>query len=73
VTKTQTVDLAAWPTPPCPKCGRDVKALLIETPVEDFFGSARIARGREMYLQPCGHPISGYTLRDEQVEWMPYV
>jgi hypothetical protein len=73
VTETQTVDLAAWPTPPCPKCGQEVTALLIDTPVEDFFGPAKIAQGRTMYLAPCAHVIGGYTVQGDVVEWMPYV
>lgn len=72
MTETQTVDLTAWPTPPCPHCGRDVKALRIES--YDGFdviytAPTRVPFSRLMNLQPCGHPISGYVVQGEQVEW----
>jgi hypothetical protein len=74
VTETQTVDLADWLTPPCPKCGQEVTTLLIDTPVEDFsLAPTKIARGRTMYLAPCAHLIGGYTVQGDRVEWMPYV
>jgi len=68
----RTIDLTDWTAPPCPRCGMDVKALRIEEHDEDFFGQQRIARARDMNLQPCNHPISGYALQNDRVEWMPY-
>ena len=66
----QTIDLAKWDTPPCPRCGQVVTALRIESYDDDGFGMPkRIARARDMDLQPCGHIITGYVLQGERVEW----
>lgn len=70
--ETQTIDLAEWDTPPCPRCGSAVSSLVIEQNEDDFLRPATVIIRRYMNLQPCLHPINGYVLKDEKVEWMPY-
>jgi hypothetical protein len=75
VTAVQTVDLAAWRTQPCPRCGQDAKTLRIESFEEDDILTAptRVEWSRRFNVEPCGHAVSGYTVQDDRVEWMPYV
>jgi hypothetical protein len=73
VSETHVIDLSPWSTPPCPRCGSDAANLCVEEHDDDFFAPARITRARDMWLQPCGHAIAGYTVQGDEVRWMVHV
>lgn len=56
-------------TPPCPRCGRDVETLGFEQRDDSYSmtASARALPPLEMWVNPCGHPISGYVTNEDDI------
>lgn len=49
--------------PPCPHCRKAVESFSVERPDVGWHASdlTRVAAPVDMWVNPCGHPITSYT------------